>query len=53
MTMWLSNQSVGLALTVMTGLRTMQTGALRLVRPAVLRRARTQAVRLITLVAGH
>lgn len=53
MTMWLNNQSMGVALFVVTGLRTMQTGALSLVRPATLRRAQTQAVRLITLVAGH
>ncbi len=53
MSMWLNNQSVGLALTVMAGLRAVQVGALWLVQPATLRRARTQAVRLITLVAGH
>jgi len=53
MTMWLNNQSVGLALFVMTGLRAMQSNVATLVRPAVLRRARAQAVRLITLVAGH
>ena len=53
MTMWLNNQSVGLALFVTSGVRAVQTGALSLVRPAVLRRAQTQAVRLITLVAGH
>jgi hypothetical protein len=53
MSMWLNNQSVSVALVVTAGLRAMQVGALSLVRPATLRRARTQAVRLITLVAGH
>jgi hypothetical protein len=53
MSMWLNNQSVSVALVVTAGLRAMQVGAQSLVRPATLRRARTQAVRLITLVAGH
>ena len=53
MTMWLNNQSVGVALFVMTGARAVQTGALSLVRPAVLRRVQDRAVRLVTLVAGH
>ncbi len=53
MTMWLNNQSLGLTLSVMAGLRALQVGALSLVRPATLRRAQTGAVRLITLVAGH
>jgi hypothetical protein len=53
MSMWLNNQSLSLALVVTAGLRAMQVGASSLVRPATLRRAQTQAVRLITLVAGH
>lgn len=53
MTMWSNNQSVGLAVIVAAGLRAVQTGARSLVRPATLRSAQTQAVRLITLVAGH
>lgn len=53
MSMWLNNQSVSVALVVTASLRAMQVGAQSLVRPATLRRAQTQAVRLITLVAGH
>ena len=53
MSMWLSNQSVSVALVVAGGLRVMQQGALSLVRPSTLRRAQTQVVRLITVVAGH
>jgi hypothetical protein len=53
MSMWLNNQSVSVTLVVTAGLRAMQVGAQSLVRPATLRRAQTQAVRLITLVAGH
>jgi hypothetical protein len=53
MSMWISNQSVSLALTLATGLRAMQLGALSLARPATLRRAQSSVVRLITVVAGH
>ena len=53
MSMWLSNQSVSLSLLVAGGLRVMQHGASSLASPATLRRARTQVVRLITVVAGH
>jgi tryptophanase len=53
MSMWLNNQSLGLSLFVMTGLRAVQLGALSLVRPANLRRAQAGALRVITLVAGH
>jgi hypothetical protein len=51
--MWLSNQSVSLALCVATGVRAVQVAAHSLARPSTLRRARTQVVRLITVVAGH
>jgi len=51
--MWLSNQSVSLSLLVAGGLRALQQGAVSLASPATLRRARTQVVRLITVVAGH
>jgi hypothetical protein len=53
MSMWLSNQSVSLSLLVAGSLRVMQHGALSLASPATLRRAQTQVVRLITVVAGH
>jgi hypothetical protein len=53
MSMWISNQSVSLALTLATGLRAVQLGALALARPSTLRRAQSGVVRLITVVAGH
>ena len=53
MSMWLSNQSVSVVLLVTGGLRVVQHGALSLVSRATLRRAQTQVVRLITVVAGH
>ena len=53
MSMWLSNQSVSVALLLAGGLRVVQHGASSLVSPAALRRAQTQVVRLITVVAGH
>ena len=53
MSMWLSNQSVSLSLLVVGGLRVVQHGALSLASPATLRRAQSQALRLITVVAGH
>ena len=53
MSMWLSNQSVSLASFVATGVRAVHLGALSLARPATLRRAKGQVVRLITVVAGH
>ena len=53
MSMWISNQSVSLALTLATGLRAVQLGALSLARPSNLRRAQSSVVRLITVVAGH
>ena len=53
MSMWLSNQSMSVALLVTGGLRVVQHGALALVSPATLRRAQTRVVRLITVVAGH
>lgn len=53
MSMWLSNQSSSVALLVIAGVRAVQMGALSLARPATLRRAQTQVVRLITVVAGH
>ena len=53
MSMWLSNQSVSVAVLLAGGLRVLQHGALSLVSPAALRRAQTRVVRLITVVAGH
>jgi hypothetical protein len=53
MSMWLSNQSVSVALLVAGGLRVVQHGVTSLASPARLRRAQTQVVRLITVVAGH
>ena len=53
MSMWSSNQSVSVAVLLAGGLRVMQHGAQSLVSPATLRRAQTQVVRLITVVAGH
>ena len=53
MSMWLSNQSVSVALLLAGGLRVVQHGALSLVSPVTLRRAQTRVVRLITVVAGH
>jgi hypothetical protein len=53
MSMWLSNQSVSVALLVAGGLRAVQQGATSLASPDRLCRAQTQVVRLITVVAGH
>jgi hypothetical protein len=53
MSMWLSHQSVNLASLVASGVLAVQHGAKSLARPATLRRAQGQVVRLITLVAGH
>ena len=53
MSMWWSNQSVSLAMAVIAGMRAVQCGALSLVRPAALRRARSGLMRVITMVAGH
>jgi hypothetical protein len=53
MSMWLSNQSVSVALLIAGGLRAVQQGVHALASPATLRRAQTQVVRLITVVAGH
>ncbi len=53
MSMWLSNQSVSVAVLAVASFRAMQSGALSLVAPPMRRRARAQALRLITMVAGH
>ena len=53
MSMWWTNQSVSLALCVATGVRAVQFKAVSLTRPSTLRRAQSQVVRLITVVAGH
>jgi len=53
MSMWISNQSVGLAVFVVAGLRVAQHGLVSLVSPPALRRARSGVLRLITVVAGH
>jgi len=49
----LFHPSVSLAVAALAGWRAMQFKAASLVRPSTLRRARTQVVRLITVVAGH
>jgi hypothetical protein len=53
MSMWISNQSVSLAVFLAAGLRVVQHGAASLASPATLRRAQSGVVRLITVVAGH
>ncbi|MEO5689106.1 MAG: hypothetical protein ABIR54_17235 [Burkholderiaceae bacterium] len=53
MSMWLSNQSVSLAVIVAASWRVMHDRAALLAHPSTLRRAQTQVVRLITVVAGH
>ena len=53
MSMWLSNQSVSVAMLLAGGVRVVQQGAASLVSPAARRQARTQVLRLITVVAGH
>jgi hypothetical protein len=53
MSTWLSNQSVSLSVVALASWRAMHHKASSLVRPATLRRAQTQVVRLITVVAGH
>ena len=53
MSMWLSNQSVSLSMVLVASLRAVQLGASSLAHPSTLRRAQTQVVRLITVVAGH
>jgi hypothetical protein len=53
MSMWLSNQSLSLALLAGAGCRAVQSGALSLVAPAALRRAQAGMLKLITVVAGH
>jgi hypothetical protein len=57
MSSWLSTPSLSVALSVTAGLaavaRATQSRALALAHPRTLRLARTQAMRLVTLVAGH
>lgn len=53
MSAWLSNQSVSLSVVAHASWRAMHLKAASLVGPATLRRAQTQVVRLITVVAGH
>ena len=53
MSMWLSNQSVSVAVIVATGWRVMHHKAASLTHPSTLRRAQARMGRLITLVAGH
>ncbi len=53
MSMWLSNQSVSLAVFAAASLRAVQSGALSLVAPATLRKAQSRMLRVITAVAGH
>ena len=53
MSMWLSNQSVSLAVLAAASLRAVQTGALSLVAPATLRKAQAGMLRVITVIAGH
>ncbi len=53
MSMWISNQSVSLAVLVVAGLRVVQQGVSSLASPAMRRRAQSRALRLITVVTGH
>jgi len=53
MSMWLSNQSVSVAVVAVASLRAAQSGVLSLVAPAMRRRAGAQLLRLVTVVAGH
>lgn len=53
MSMWWQNHSVTLALSVATGVRVVQSKAASLASPPTLRRVRAQALRLVTVVAGH
>ncbi len=53
MSMWLSNQSLSLAVIAAASWRVMHHRMALLAHPATLRRAQAQAVRLITVVAGH
>ncbi len=53
MSMWLSNQSLSLAVIAVTGWRAMHLRAAALAHPSTLRRAQSQVMRLITVVAGH
>ena len=53
MSMWISNQSVSMALLLVGGLRVMQQGTLSLFSPSTMRRAQTGLLRVVTLVAGH
>lgn len=53
MSMWLSNQSVSVAVIVAAGWRVMHYKAASLAHPSTRRRAQARLARLITLVAGH
>jgi hypothetical protein len=53
MSMWLSNQSVSVAVILATGWRALHYKAASLTHPSTLRRAQSQVARLITVVAGH
>lgn len=53
MSAWLSNQSMSLSVAAHASWRAVHLRAATLVGPATLRRAQTQVVRLITVVAGH
>ena len=53
MSMWLSNQSVSVAVILATGWRALHDRAASLAHPSTLRRAQSRVVRLITVVAGH
>jgi hypothetical protein len=53
MSMWISNQSVGVALGLMAVGRVVQLRLRSLAHPATLRRAQSGMLRVITVVAGH
>ena len=53
MSMWISNQSVGLTLGVLALARALQLRARALAHPSTLRRAQSGMLRVITVVAGH
>lgn len=53
MSAWLSHQSMSFSVVAQASWRAMHLRAASLVAPSTLRRAQTQVVRLITVVAGH
>ncbi len=53
MSVWISNQSLGLALGSLAAARALQLRLRSLAHPSNLRRAQSGMLRVITVVAGH